>query len=374
MRATQVQRGPDRRLGFTLVELLVVLTIVAVLVALSSAAILRYTEVQKKNNTQATLNKLTSVLKTQWNAVTEQANREAIPPTVLAWIQTNIEPIDPKRQRAVYVKLRQQQAFPMSFLEILTPTGPLPAMPKYLLALSGLGFPAAITNATFATPIVITSAAHGLMDGDRVDIAGVVGNTAANGIWTVQVVDLNRFQLQGSVGNSAYTSGGVWASHYPSACLLLALQAGYSGGGFQPEELGTGATQIFQRGTGQVPYLVDGWGTPLEFIRWPALSPDLNPGGAQAGYNNDPGDPDGTFTVASWQTNATTSPTFYQNFLATFGYAPPPRTAGSAATSFRLVPIIVSAGPDRIMALDATGGARPAGNPAANDNISSAAQ
>lgn len=67
----------------------------------------------------------------------------------------------------------------------------------------------AISGATNATPIVITSAAHGLQTGDTVQIKSVGGNTNANGIWTVTVLSSTTFSLNGSAGNSGYTSGGV---------------------------------------------------------------------------------------------------------------------------------------------------------------------
>lgn len=67
-----------------------------------------------------------------------------------------------------------------------------------------------ISNATNATPIVITSSGHGLGVGDRVNVAQVAGTTAANGTWTVSAVTANTFTLSGSVGNSDYTSGGYW--------------------------------------------------------------------------------------------------------------------------------------------------------------------
>jgi hypothetical protein len=66
-----------------------------------------------------------------------------------------------------------------------------------------------ITGATNATPIVITNNGHNLQNGDLVEITGVVGNTAANGIRTVANRTANTFELSGSVGNGAYTSGGV---------------------------------------------------------------------------------------------------------------------------------------------------------------------
>lgn len=69
----------------------------------------------------------------------------------------------------------------------------------------------AITAATNASPIQITAAAHGRASGDSVTITGVGGNTAANGSWSVTVIDANNLTLNGSTGNGAYTSGGAIA-------------------------------------------------------------------------------------------------------------------------------------------------------------------
>ncbi len=70
--------------------------------------------------------------------------------------------------------------------------------------------PLTITGATNAAPIVITtSAAHGFSTGDRVDVSGVLGNTAANGIWDITVMSATQFSLDNSTGNGAYTSGGT---------------------------------------------------------------------------------------------------------------------------------------------------------------------
>lgn len=68
-----------------------------------------------------------------------------------------------------------------------------------------------ITDATNATPIVITSSGHGLETGEVVTITGVGGNTAANDTWTITVVSDSTFSLDTSVGNGAYTTGGEWA-------------------------------------------------------------------------------------------------------------------------------------------------------------------
>ena len=66
-----------------------------------------------------------------------------------------------------------------------------------------------ISNATNTGPIAIQSALpHGLKAGDKVKVSGVLGNTAANGIWIVtpSATDLTRFTLNGSQGNGAWDS------------------------------------------------------------------------------------------------------------------------------------------------------------------------
>jgi hypothetical protein len=72
---------------------------------------------------------------------------------------------------------------------------------------AGSGF---VSAATDAAPIVITSANHGLRTGDQVKVTGALGNAAANGTFTVAVLDANRFSLNGSSGSGTYLGGGSW--------------------------------------------------------------------------------------------------------------------------------------------------------------------
>ena len=74
----------------------------------------------------------------------------------------------------------------------------------------GLSAPQPIVAATNTTPIGITTLGqHFLLDGDRVVVSGVNGNTAANGTFTVTVTSATTFILNGSVGNGVYTGGGT---------------------------------------------------------------------------------------------------------------------------------------------------------------------
>lgn len=56
---------------------------------------------------------------------------------------------------------------------------------------------------------VTTTAAHGLSDGDGVNITGIVGTTEANGSWTITYVDTTKFDLVGSAFANAYVSDGT---------------------------------------------------------------------------------------------------------------------------------------------------------------------
>jgi hypothetical protein len=65
-----------------------------------------------------------------------------------------------------------------------------------------------LSGATNASPIVVTSTAHGFSDDEVITVQGVLGNTAANGVWLIANKTADTFELQGSTGNGAYTSGG----------------------------------------------------------------------------------------------------------------------------------------------------------------------
>jgi hypothetical protein len=86
--------------------------------------------------------------------------------------------------------------------------GPGP-MPNGLGSLSKLDT-GVVSAASNATPIVVTTTlAHGMQTGDKVTIAGVLGNTAANGDFSVTRISPTTFSLDSSSGNGPYTSGGT---------------------------------------------------------------------------------------------------------------------------------------------------------------------
>ena len=71
----------------------------------------------------------------------------------------------------------------------------------------------AITGATKASPIVVATNAPGPSTGTQVTVSGVLGNTAANGTWTVANANpaAGTFALQGSTGNGTFIpAAGSW--------------------------------------------------------------------------------------------------------------------------------------------------------------------
>lgn len=66
----------------------------------------------------------------------------------------------------------------------------------------------AANNGSGAIRLAVSSTS-GLMNGNRVTVAGVAGTTEANGAWPIAVIDGTHVDLLGSTYTNAYTSGGT---------------------------------------------------------------------------------------------------------------------------------------------------------------------
>ena len=104
---------PARRRGFTLIEILVVISLIAVLAALSVGALFRVRAAQQTSNTEGTLGKLDTLLMARWSAVL--VNAKTPPDGVIAFC-------DGDKERAVslwtYAVLKNE--FPVSYAELTT--------------------------------------------------------------------------------------------------------------------------------------------------------------------------------------------------------------------------------------------------------------
>jgi hypothetical protein len=84
-----------------------------------------------------------------------------------------------------------------------------------------------ITGATNASPIVLTvGSTNGLHNGDSITVAGVQGNPAANGTWSIIVYNATQIELQGSSGSGAYTGGGKIAGSGSGTAYIYANESG----------------------------------------------------------------------------------------------------------------------------------------------------
>lgn len=77
----------------------------------------------------------------------------------------------------------------------------------------------AIQSSTNASPIVVTSASHGLVTGDTVEIAGHTTNTFANGMWEVTYLTDNTYSLDGSTGNGV--GGATGTGRRMTTCRVM---------------------------------------------------------------------------------------------------------------------------------------------------------
>jgi type II secretory pathway pseudopilin PulG len=259
-----------------LLELIIVITIIAVLAALTTGVAMRFFGIQQQRNTEVTITKAFETLKRQWDEVISEAMTEKLPPdgppptdpsypsslrgiyeTQIAAFANDLDPVtgfatvpNPFRARVIWVKARLRQQFPMDFTEILLatppsqlglgqppgwfpqPPGALPALPTYYKALINAG------------------------------VTGVNPPSDAEN----------------------------------SSCLLMALSETRGGIAFNSDNMGTGA--VGDTDNNGLLEILDGWKRPIRFFRWPTGNSEvdrLNPAplGSKSYSFRDPQDPDG---------------------------------------------------------------------------------
>src|SRR5262245_1092532 len=95
---------PDRnsRAAFTLVELLVAISIITILGALVAAGAMSWISGQSRRNTETAMRTLHKALHQHWDAVIDEAKKEKIiPPQVMTLADNN-----PERARVIWIKIR----------------------------------------------------------------------------------------------------------------------------------------------------------------------------------------------------------------------------------------------------------------------------
>lgn len=110
--------------------------------------------------------------------------------------------------------------------------------------------PLFVQTATNASPIEITTTSpHGMISGQTVYIVGVEGNTAANGSFVITSTGTSTFTLNGSVGNGAYTTGGIIGNNdRVSRCIYITGldgEVGITSNGWRTDPFQTTTGNVF---------------------------------------------------------------------------------------------------------------------------------
>jgi prepilin-type N-terminal cleavage/methylation domain-containing protein len=308
------------RTAFTLTELLVVVSIIAVIMSLSIGAIFGLRESQMKNFSEATVQKLASALDQQWKATMDQIYDETPAPWAvnLSTSSTTRSP-DLRRTRALYIKGRLRQEFPINFAQAIPDpqspviTGSNPpkrqAFNPFFLSISD-GVP---LKATYAQSLQ--------------DAAGnyfVIPNPEPD--WTSSAM-LFLTLSQGRRGQAAFDPASLVE---PSA--------------IQSRTLNGKTFQIF----------VDGWGNPLRFFVFPTGNDEINadpyvkPLTANPYASYDVQDPEDTLMSPAWFA------TFRNDFKAKIHDLPPPSNPPFPIAARHLLPVVASAGKDGQWGIDLT--------------------
>src|SRR5262245_3738809 len=256
------------RAAFTLIELIVVLSIIALLATLSAAVVLRLQESSKESNTNTDLRKIHMKLMEQWKPVVDQIKKEN-PPDALIQLTRNADGTqDIARAKAFHMMMRLRQEFPQNFGDVFSTASFTPPSGQTYTYNSKAAFVQAVKSPLQPTP--------------------------------------------GTFVDSPPES-------QSAALLVLILTQGRGGSATDPESIARTKLMDFPQQPGpngqqmppvQLRVFVDAWGNHIAFRRLADddlldvlaelnQPPFVSPGQVTSG-NMDPQDPDGRLKIATW--------------------------------------------------------------------------
>ena len=242
MRASSRKTSLRSRSGFTLVELLVVMGVIAILMSLTAAGVMAWMNGQARNNTIAEVRGLQPILMQHWDAVIADAKKERV------WTSDESSLIssadgDIERARILLIKIRLIEAFPVNYKELM-PTSIPPTVPNG----PWTGTPPTLTGSECYT---------------SAPLSAIPANKRRY-----------RAAYQTALWDSNATPPGPRWGTYPipsgkesvesAVCLYVALNTARQGINVDTDQLIPWMKDV--DGTGRV--LADAWGVPLRFYRF----------------------------------------------------------------------------------------------------------
>ena len=294
------RRSTAPRRGFTLIEILVVISIIGILTAISAGALFRLRAAQTVNNTEGTLSKLHGLTMTRWSGIVDQAKKD-VPASLVDRCGG-----DRERAIAVWTYATLKNEFPMTFLEAKATINFGPGavlLPRKIFTVAA--------NATYTPALTPEEESATLY---------YVGNTAAGNKGNVAGTDGSNQQT----GNTSPDGKGapVYKDGWGNTILFLRHATSGEINGLpysRPNKVNLGGTST------NVNNMLDPRGL---ISQWPM--PAVNPWLALT-----------TLDPAASQTNANYLNQQLTQGLASFGGFP------TIKTSENTVPTLVSAGPNK---------------------------
>lgn len=274
---------PRRRPGFTLVELLVVMAIIAVLVALIAAGVFAVIPGQTASQTRTVVRGLDKILMAHWNEVIDMAKKESIPAGSNVWTLAGNDALKTERARVLWIKLRLMEAFPQSLDELDSRGWPSPQ-----------NNPMALKSVTPGDPKInpVCNAVHYFL-GDHVSpgrLKMISNIRTARGL---PVAGPMPAALDPNI-----------QAHDSATCLLLALSVKRKSSSFSEEAF---VSNLKDLDNDKLKEFTDPNGNPLFFYRFAFNNPALDainptPGKSASAnmFTHDPLDPKGTLMQPAW--------------------------------------------------------------------------